>query len=359
MRSGLGLQLRLPGSDFDRFFYFSDSQFQNGVIGEESRELVRRFSDGLILSACERHARQATRRVTDFLRRMEIVSKDQITTDAVRNYLLLLTADGLSAKTVLNAKSHISAFCAATQPAGVISINPCASIRCRQPDETPPPTIGGRPELGQLLLACRRLPHRGRMLCCAVLLAVATGMRLSEVCRLRWQDVQEFRRVLLVYKSKSKLPRIIPISRDAAIALRSMRRLSGGFRHVFPARRTWTGGWAFQGRGMAANRMLEWLAEVKDGFPQFALLDGKRIGKGFHLFRHSFGSLCAEHNTNLKKVQCWMGHSDIRMTDRYSHLIPRYDPEIERVLQRSPDGHTMRPETIPTGQGRKLCETHF
>ena len=79
--------------------------------------------------------------------------------------------------------------------------------------------------------------------------------------------------------------------------------------------------------------MLESLKPVQEAFPEFRQLPGKSIGRGFHLFRHTFASELAEADVNLKKIQEWMGHSDIKMTERYVHLRKKYDPDIEKVMQ--------------------------
>jgi len=35
---------------------------------------------------------------------------------------------------------------------------------------------------------------------------------------------------------------------------------------------------------------------------------------------------------SLRKIQAWAGHSDPRITEQYdAHLLPEYDPEIERI----------------------------
>lgn len=40
----------------------------------------------------------------------------------------------------------------------------------------------------------------------------------------------------------------------------------------------------------------------------------------FHVLRHSFASHAVMKGIPLRLVQEWLGHNDIRMTQRYSHL---------------------------------------
>ena len=52
----------------------------------------------------------------------------------------------------------------------------------------------------------------------------------------------------------------------------------------------------------------------------------------FHDLRHTFGSHLVMQGVDLKTVQQAMGHKDIKMTMRYSHLSPEYVQEaIDRL----------------------------
>lgn len=52
----------------------------------------------------------------------------------------------------------------------------------------------------------------------------------------------------------------------------------------------------------------------------------------FHDLRHTFGSQLVMQRVDLRTVQQVMGHKDIKMTMRYSHLSPEYVQEaIERL----------------------------
>ncbi len=61
--------------------------------------------------------------------------------------------------------------------------------------------------------------------------------------------------------------------------------------------------------------VLEW--------PIVSGLDGQSIdelGRRFHDLRHTFGSRQAMEGFNLRTIQQLLGHKDLRMTLRYSHL---------------------------------------
>jgi len=44
----------------------------------------------------------------------------------------------------------------------------------------------------------------------------------------------------------------------------------------------------------------------------------------FHDLRHSFASYLTVGGVNLRTVQTLLGHKDLRMTMRYSHLSPEH-----------------------------------
>src|SRR3990172_647614 len=61
----------------------------------------------------------------------------------------------------------------------------------------------------------------------------------------------------------------------------------------------------------------------------------------FHDLRHTFGSHMVMQGVDLKTVQQVMGHKDIKMTMRYSHLSPEYVQEAMERLDNvwTPYGH--------------------
>ena len=44
----------------------------------------------------------------------------------------------------------------------------------------------------------------------------------------------------------------------------------------------------------------------------------------FHDLRHTFGT-CMIGRADIRRVQEWMGHSDVQTTMKYLHYVPRHD----------------------------------
>jgi len=130
-----------------------------------------------------------------------------------------------------------------------------------------------------------------------VLSALHTGMRRSEILSLKWTDVDLRARMIRLRDTKTGDARGIPINDNL---YRVFATLSNGsdspfiFPNISPDQLT-----------MAFRR-----ACGRAGIVDFT----------FHDLRHDFASQLAMRGTGLRAIQTLLGHRDIRMTIRYSHL---------------------------------------
>lgn len=62
----------------------------------------------------------------------------------------------------------------------------------------------------------------------------------------------------------------------------------------------------------------------------------------FHDLRHTFASHLVMVGVNLRTVQELMGHKDIKMTMRYSHLSPEHRQEAVGLLDLSLSGEMQK-----------------
>lgn len=56
-----------------------------------------------------------------------------------------------------------------------------------------------------------------------------------------------------------------------------------------------------------------------------------------HTLRHTCASRLVQRGTSIYHVQRWLGHSDIRMTERYAHLAPSDLDDVAAVLEPATD----------------------
>ena len=284
---------------------------------------VNLFEQEAILTASPQQVRRIVRIVRKLLWRLGSAPLDA---DAVAAYLAGLRQAGAAEKTLLNHRSAISRFCRHLVSRGALAKNPAAAVAVRRPADRPPIYLCEAERLDALGLA------RTAGIFPEVLVALATGLRLSELQRLQWQDLDIEQRALLVRKAKNRKPRTVPLSDEALEGVAAQRARCGPevAKWVFPARQTWPGGWRYRDRIRSMPSWSRSIAPVQEAVEAFRRLPGRSTGRGWHLFRHTFASRLAQAGVSLYKIAEWLGHSDVRMTRVYAHLAPGYDPDIER-----------------------------
>jgi integrase len=157
-----------------------------------------------------------------------------------------------------------------------------------------------------------------------VLVAVRTGLRLGELLALTWDDVDLATGKLVVRRSayrgqlgptKTGALREVPLGDEVLAALRSHRHLRGKF--VFCKE----DGSPLTDRD--CRRPLE-RACKKAELQQV----------GWHALRHTFASQLAALGAPMKAVQELLGHAQLTMTQRYTHLTPHVRREAVLLLDR-------------------------
>ena len=133
----------------------------------------------------------------------------------------------------------------------------------------------------------------------------SSGLRLSELCALRWRDLH-LDEGLVDVRGKGGKERIVPVGSHARAALREWRADTGAGDDapVFPGR----GGKPISPRTVQIR--MRQLAQRQGLF--------KRVHP--HLLRHSFASHVLESSGDLRGVQELLGHADISTTQIYTHL---------------------------------------
>ena len=148
-------------------------------------------------------------------------------------------------------------------------------------------------ETARLLAACETPPYLRPI----VELAMHTGMRRSEILALHWGDVDFRRRTITLTHTKNNERRVIPVNDTVTTVLKAWPR-SVSTDGLFPGL-----------NGPMVTRAF-WRACRKACVPNLRL----------HDLRHTFASYLAMGGFNLRTIQQLLGHKDLRMTSRYSHL---------------------------------------
>ncbi|HVB35061.1 MAG TPA: site-specific integrase [Patescibacteria group bacterium] len=149
-------------------------------------------------------------------------------------------------------------------------------------------------------------------------IALNTGLRLSELYTLTWDNVNLPRRILTVPRSKNGEIRHVPLNKPALEAFQLLRKQTGASGPIFL---NWRDG------RLTGPRY--WFDPV--------VKKAKIRNFTWHCLRHTFASRLVMNGENLRTVQDLMGHKQISMTVRYSHLAPQHQlAAVERLAAASP-----------------------
>ena len=140
-----------------------------------------------------------------------------------------------------------------------------------------------------------------------VLIALTTGMRISEIFALTWSDVL-YREGLIAVRSKLKGGKIryVPMTSELATEIQHFPAVMGEDR-IFPPKR------GAKGERQRVEGSFETVLELAD-------IRGFR----FHDLRHSFASWYMMNGGDLYELARILGHSNIKMTERYAKLAKNH-----------------------------------
>ena len=154
-----------------------------------------------------------------------------------------------------------------------------------------------------------------------VITALNTGMRRGEILKLTWDKVDlKNRLILLDNKTKNGERREIPVNDTL------YNTLSGLIRHIKTD-------YIFYN-----PQTLKSYYDAKKSW-QAALRKSHILDFHFHDLRHTFASQLVMKGVDLATVKELMGHKDIRMTLRYSHLSKSHIKSAVSVLDKKCDSY--------------------
>ncbi len=174
------------------------------------------------------------------------------------------------------------------------------------------PTYLSAEEVDRLLSAPDTATSRGLRDRALIELLYATGLRVSELVRLKLADVT-LDQGFLTCLGKGGKERMVPIGESA---VDWVRRYLAGSRGVMLNGRT--SPWLFVSgpRGTPLTRV---------GFWKLLKRHGTAVGVGDtltpHVVRHSFATHLLDRGADLRAIQMMLGHADLSSTQIYTHVL--------------------------------------
>ena len=210
---------------------------------------------------------------------------------------------GLSPKSLQRRLSAIRSFYQWLLKHGRIAANPAGGIRAPKAPRKLPQVLDA--DEAKALVEVPTDAPQGLRDRAMLELFYSSGLRLSELCALRWRDLH-LEEGLVDVRGKGGKERIVPVGSHARAALRDWRAdtRASDDDPVFPGR----GGKPIGARAVQVR--MRQLAQRQGLF--------KRVHP--HLLRHSFASHVLESSGDLRGVQELLGHADISTTQIYTHL---------------------------------------
>ena len=238
---------------------------------------------------------------------------DRLSDGQIRDYLIGLHQRGLSRSTINVAISALRLFYRVMLQRLVERIEDCLP---RPRKVTPRPRVYSREELRTLFLTgCRSLRDR------AFLMTVyGAGLRLSEACHLRVEDVERSRGMLRVAMGKGNKDRYTVLSPWLLEVLRDYWK---EFRPPGP--------WLFPAPRLRDQPMVDGSAQMI--FCRALERAGLPNRGGIHCLRHSFATHLLEDGVDVLTIRKLLGHANFATTAGYLHVSAEQAVRVRSPLE--------------------------
>ena len=273
-----------------------------------------------------------------------------VTLDILRGYLDHLRATGLSNRSITRQVTTMRGFFGFLVEEGELAANPAELLVAPKIGSALPKYLD-HANVNKLLETGKEDSAAALRNRAMVDLLYATGLRVSELIRLRVSDFDDLEGTVRVI-GKGNKQRLVPVGRAA---LQSVARYAGEARAQLLSGRV--SPYLFvTARGTAMTRQ---------GFWKLLRMRGKTAGifrnLSPHVLRHSFATHLLEGGADLRSVQTMLGHADIGTTQIYTHVmrsrlrqtIEQHHPRARRSHERADQSHERSDWSPVAGTRRK------
>lgn len=154
-------------------------------------------------------------------------------------------------------------------------------------------------EIDRLLEACKK--SKSKNLYPMIFLAMRSGMRLGELQKLEWVDVNLSQNAVFLRDTKNSLPRSVPLSNEAKVILENIALTQDRKGLVFRSKLS-------GGKVSIHKAFYKALA--------LAAIDDLHI----HDFRHLFCTTAAQSGASILQIKAITGNQTLQQLSRYTHI---------------------------------------
>lgn len=251
---------------------------------------------------------------------------DFFTKERINNYIYELKDKNYSIKTIKRKIASLKAFFSYLNYEDIIELNPFYNIKIRIKEPFILPKIIPIKELSTLfkylyleMKLCDKDSYRYKELVrdIAMLeLLIGTGMRISEACMLKTENVMYSINMVKIYGKGAK-ERIIPIYYPSLIGALKL------YSDVFSIELNKSEYFFINKR---KNRLSS--QSVRNMIKKYCKLSNIYLNITPHMFRHTFATMLLDQDVDIRYIQILLGHTNILTTQIYTHVTSNKKNEI-------------------------------
>lgn len=150
----------------------------------------------------------------------------------------------------------------------------------------------------------------------AFIVAYSLGLRVSEVARLKLEDINESQMEVIINQGNGRKDRILPLSNKLLSHIKY-------YTSIFAPRK-----WIFE------NQVGKHLSSrsFQKSFKKSLYKAGVSQVYTFHSLRHSYATHMLEEGIDLKYIQELLGHASTRTTEKYTHVAKSHLKKLTNPL---------------------------
>jgi integrase/recombinase XerD len=229
---------------------------------------------------------------------------------AVRLYVDSLYQAGMASRSIARHLATLRNFYAHLVEEGILDADPTVHLAAPRQWQSLPKYLNKK-QIDDLMAACDGSKPQGLRDRAMLEFLYATGLRVSELCRVRVSELEMNMGVVRVV-GKGNKHRIVPVGKSALAAVE--RYLGDGRPRLLKMRPS---PYLFvTNRGGAMTRQGFWML-----LGAYGKKAGIFHGLTPHVLRHTFATHLLEGGADLRSLQSMLGHADISTTQIYTHVV--------------------------------------